>query len=485
MRIFILTAIAATITIGAIAAKADSIYICRDGVYQCRLLTPGLELDIATDNHADSITFSRPATQVEVDFADFAKTHHVETVFIKAVGGQRLAANAAMKPFAVSASTASDVVRMNVPEGATSVSTPIEITTHITQGIYITLLYDHSHYITTLHPTPIRRIQNTFICRYTIDATHAQPNCWMATLPSRVKMNMLSMPGTHDSATSAVSTSMAQTQTLTIGEQLRAGIRAFDLRPRYTAANESDISLANLEIYHGIIATGVKWHDAMDTIMTFLTQNPTETVYVNLQKENSSGSNDYSQMWRTSIRTYLQQHRTQVLQQLTANTSLGDCRGKVLVVSHNPYGSGTDYYGTVYGALTASWDDNATFNTTLNYTNSTQICPATISDNYNTTDTATKQQLIHTNLTAAATDNTSRWYLTFANVAWRLFGNNPSHYAEIHNAYIHQLLTQTVTSSETPLSGRLGIIFGDYMAADGYTPQLATDIIRHNYTYIF
>lgn len=479
MRILILTIIATIATITTQAQGADSVYICSGGKYQCRLLTPGLQLNLDTDTTADSITFSRPQTRIEVDFTDFAAHHNVQTVFIKATGGQKLTTYDSMKPYAVSASAVSDVVKLDVTPGTTTVSTPIDLLTNATKGVTITLLYDNNQYITQTDETPIRRIQNQYVCRYTFSTTGGQHGCWMATLPSRIKLNMISIPGTHDSATSAVSTGMAQTQGLTIGQQLRAGIRAFDLRPRYNASNESDIALDNLEIYHGIIATGVKWHDAMDTIMAFLKQNPTEAVYINLQKENVSGT-DYSQMWRTSIRTYLQQHRTQVLQQLSTTTSLGDCRGKVLVVSHNPYGAGTDYYGTVYGALTASWDDNATFNTTLNYTNSTPICQAKITDNYNTTNTSDKQSLLLANINAAAADNSTRWYLTFANVAWRLFGNNPSHYADIHNAYLHALLT-----TANPPSGRLGIIFGDYMSTDGFTPQLTTDIILHNYRYIY
>ncbi len=478
MRIlFLIITTLATLPQWAITAN-DSVYVCRDGIYQCRLLQPGLELNLPDDTTADSITFSRPQTCIEVDFANFAQNHKVTTVFIKATGGQRLTNYDAIRPYTVASTNASDVVRIDIGQGQTSINLPVNIITNLTKGIDITLLYDEGRYITQSDPTPIHRIQNTFVCKYTIDATNARTSCWMATLPSRIRVNMITMPGTHDSATSQVSIAMAQTQTLSIGQQLRAGIRAFDLRPRYNASDEDDITLDKLEIYHGIIATGVKWKDAMDTIVTFLRQNPTETVFVNLQKENASGNTDYSQAWRTSIRTYLQQNRQYVLQQLQANTSLADCRGKVIVVSHNPYGAGTDYYGTVYGALTASWDDNATFTTSLNYTNSTPICQATITDNYSTTNTADKQALMLTNLTAASNDNSTRWYYTFANVAWRLFGSNPSHYAEIHNAYLHNLL-----SNET-LNGRLGIIFCDYLGSNQYTPQLTTDIIQQNYRYI-
>ena len=456
---------------------ADSIYVCKNGVYENRLLEDGLEIK-AADYDCDSIVFTRPAPRVCVDFSEFAKTHRVEAVFVKSVGEQRLAVNAAMKVYAASSSTASDVVKVDVEEDATSVDIPLNIVTSVSKGITITLLYDGDKYLSMDDAAAIKTRQNQFVHRYTFVEAGARANNWMATLPSKVKFNMLTLPGAHDAATSGVSTDIAKTQSLTIAEQLAAGVRAFDLRPRYNASSEADIQLDNLEIYHGIIATGVKWKDAMDGIIQFLKDNPTETVFVNLQKESASGT-DYSSVWRTSIRTYLSTNRANVLQQITTNTTLSDCRGKVVVVSHNPYGPEGSYYGTVFGGLTASWGDDETFTTTINYTNSSVVCSATISDNYNATNAATKQGYIKANLDAANADRSTKWYYTFMNVAWTLFGSAPSAYAKTHNAYVYDLLNADTYNS------RLGIIFYDYCGDADHTPELTSALISQNYKYLY
>ena len=459
-------------------SAADSLYICKNGVYDNRLLDVGLEL---TRNEliCDSIVFTRPTAQINVDFADFAKNHKVNAVFIKSTDEKKIGTNRILSAYTAASTTASDVIKVDIEEGTTKVEVPINILTNLTKGITITLLYDGHNYLTMTDNTAIKTRQNNYVHKYTFNEADARTGNWMATLPSKVKFNMLTLPGAHDAATSSISSSTAKTQSLTIGELLTAGIRALDLRPRYNASKESDIQLDNLEIYHGMIATGVKWKDAMDTIIQFLNDNPTETVFINLQKENASGFTDYSSTWRTSIRTYLLNHKANVLQKITTTTTLSDCRGKIVVISHNPYGTEGNYYGTVYGGLTASWDDDATFTTSINYTNSTQICPATISDNYNATNTSTKQDYIKANLDAANKDKSTTWYYTFMNVAWSWFGSSPDSYAKTHNAYVNQLLQDGTYTS------RLGIVFYDFCGDSGYTYDLLPSLIQQNYKYIY
>jgi hypothetical protein len=459
-------------------AAADSIYICRNGIYENRLLSAGLELT-ASDLVCDSVVFSRPTKQLKVDFAEFAQSHTVNTVFIMSNDEKKLATNKAMAPYAASSSTASDIIRIDVATGQRFVETPLSILTNLTNGLTITLKYDGSKFFSITDSTLIKTRQNNYVHRYTFSEAKARQNNWLATIPSKVRLNMLTLPGAHDAATGSVTTGMAKTQSLSIGDQLAAGVRAFDLRPRYNASSEADIQLENLEIYHGIIGTGVKWKDAMDVIINYLKENPTETVFINLQKEDASGSNDYSSTWRTSIRSYLLANKAHVLQKITTTTSLSDCRGKVVVVSHNPYGPESSYYGTVYGGLTASWEDDATFTTTINYTNSTAICQATITDNYNATNTSTKQDYIRANLDAANSDKSTRWYYTFMNVAWKLFGSNPSTYAKTHNAYVHQLLQSATYDS------RLGFVFYDFCGDPDYTYDLLPALILQNHKYLY
>jgi hypothetical protein len=74
---------------------------------------------------------------------------------------------------------------------------------------------------------------------------------WMAMIPGNVKFNHLSLPGTHDAATSGCTlmTNYTKCQEFTIAEQLEKGARAFDLRPYYDSAD--------LTIYHGNYSTQI------------------------------------------------------------------------------------------------------------------------------------------------------------------------------------------------------------------------------------
>lgn len=458
---------------------ADSLYVCRGGVYENILLQAGMEVNLQEWGDADSIVFTRPKPVVKVDFSQMVAEKAVRRLFIKANGEQKLSTVSAMKNYTQGSSTISDVLVVDVPEGATEVEQVLNITSDLTKGITITLQLFDNTFVSMSDDSKLALRNQNFVRRYTMDATTAlrQQN-WMATLPSRMKLNMVTMPGTHDAATSKC-ISQSKCQSLTIQEQLAAGVRVFDLRPRYTASKESDIQLDNLEIYHSITATGVKWKDAMDALIAFLDANPTETVIVKMHKEKATGT-DYSATWRTSIRTYLQQHKAKLVQQLTTSTTLSDCRGKVLVLSQTPYGTENVYYDIVYGALIGAWEDDATFNTQINYTNQLKVCDLGITDKYNETNNTNKQAAIKSLLDAANTDKTTKWFMTWTNVAWKLFGKNPSEYAKAHNEYVSGLISSGAYNS------RLGIIVSDFSGDEAYGGKtLIGNIVTHNYKYIY
>ena len=295
---------------------------------------------------------------------------------------------------------------------------------------------------------------------------------WMACLPNTTPLRRLTIPGAHDAATKNCS-SVGQCQSLTISEMLNAGVRALDLRPRYTAESQSDITLSKLEIYHGMLSTGVLFKDAVADIVSFLKENPKETVIINLQKE-SSGDTDYSSTWRTAIRTCLGNNSSYVLSQLTATTTLNACRGKMVIISHNPYGNEGVYNDVVYGALTESWGDDASFTTNLLHTYGSTVAKAHVTDNYNATTASSKQAYIKANLDEASAAD-SDYYISFTNVAWTFFGGLPKDYAKTHNAW----LNGRILSGEWP--GALGIVYQDFCADSECTPELVTNLILQNH----
>lgn len=300
---------------------------------------------------------------------------------------------------------------------------------------------------------------------------------WMSTLPDYTYVRQLTIPGAHDAATKDCG-SASRCQSLSIAEMLNEGVRALDLRPRYTASSAIDIALSNLEIYHGIVATGILFKDAIADIVSFLTENPTETVFINLQKENS-GDTDQSPTWRSSIRSCFTTNRSYILQELTANATLGACRGKMVIISHNPYGTEGVYNDIVYGALTDGWGDDSSFTTNLLYTYGSAFSAAHVTDNYNASNNSEKQNYLRANFDAASS-STDDYYISFMNVAWKWTSlKNPIDYAKTHNSWLNAQLDAGTWS------GRLGIIYHDFCGDSDCTPQLLTNLILQNHRTIW
>src|SRR5262249_22917605 len=89
----------------------------------------------------------------------------------------------------------------------------------------------------------------------------------------------LTIPGTHDSgALHEPIANVAKCQTLTIAEQLDAGVRYLDIRLR----NFQDQFL----VYHGPIDQDLTFEDELATLFEFLDAHPHETVIASVKQEN-------------------------------------------------------------------------------------------------------------------------------------------------------------------------------------------------------
>lgn len=307
-----------------------------------------------------------------------------------------------------------------------------------------------------------------------MDVTEAQ-NLWMATLPGNTRYNMLSIPGSHDAATSSITNwlyvSSAKCQSETIAEQLKRGVRAFDIRPAYK--NNKALTLDNLTIYHGVATTGVLFKDAIATLVQFVKDNPSETVNVIMQKESNSGT-DQSPTWRESVRTCFAQYPNDLVQNVSADMTLDDCRGKLLIISKTPYGTENVFNDIVNGGKIEDWGDNA--NTTAAHIDNewaSKAVDASIQDSYNS-KIADKKPMIIQYFKDASSDQNSRWYYNFISEA----KDGPSKAAQSLNPYAAEQLAF--------ISGRLGLVFGDFMGSDSNGGRdILKAIINQNYKYIY
>merc|ERR1712232_930879 len=113
---------------------------------------------------------------------------------------------------------------------------------------------------------------------------------WMAPIPDDTPIADLFIPGTHESA-ALVGGDLAECQTWQLQEQLTSGIRAFDIRVKH----EGD----DLPCYHGIIKQAAIWEDVVQCFETFLSEHPTEALFMRIRREGEDG--DHSQEFTEAV----------------------------------------------------------------------------------------------------------------------------------------------------------------------------------------
>ena len=157
-------------------------------------------------------------------------------------------------------------------------------------------------------------------------------NSWMTAIDDDTKIALLTIPGTHDAATSTCA-GPGKCQTLTISGQLEHGVRAFDLRP--TMDNNSTLG----NIYHSILDTGVSMGDAMEYFDSFLKAHPGEGIIVIMRYESerqifgSIAEDNY----KTAMKNFLWDSQIYQARMAAFNKSMTmkDLRGKILIISRN------------------------------------------------------------------------------------------------------------------------------------------------------
>ncbi len=348
-----------------------------------------------------------------------------------------------------------------------TLSEGVLVTVHTADGKYYSQLFDQ------INAKDVNTLQFTV----------TQPsNLWMSTLPGNVYFSMLSTPGAHNACTGGVSTSAARCQSEDLAGLLANGVRAFDLRPRYTSNSVDDITLDNLTIYHGSVSTGVKFKDAIDVLINFVRNNPSEAVSVIMQKEDSHlifSLDDQSETWRASMRECFSDasRSPYIMPDVRNNHTLDDVRGKVSIVSKNPYGNSSNgYRDVVYGAIIENWpDDNVVNNFSCNMTlaGNWVDCQASVEDAYNSSTDTKKSQISASLLLASNNTNHSHYVYTFLSLA-----NSPASYAATLNPWTAEQIGN--------IPGPLGYVYADYQGSQNNGGNnLLRVIVEQNAKYVY
>ena len=149
-------------------------------------------------------------------------------------------------------------------------------------------------------------------------------NEWMTPLDDSLRLSQLSIPGTHDTAAYSFGGQAVITQSMTIGNQLEAGIRAFDLRigqgPAIPNCPDYDIYM-----FHGPICQGTLFRDVVQVMKNFLAAHPGETIIARVQKDYEVLPLIFSKVTEILGTSYYNGDQI--------NPTLGDIRGKIFVLA--------------------------------------------------------------------------------------------------------------------------------------------------------
>lgn len=300
---------------------------------------------------------------------------------------------------------------------------------------------------------------------------------WMGDIPDDVLVTALSIPGTHDSGCIDGPVGFAKTQNLGIAEQLNAGIRFLDIR----LAHYQD----DLHVHHDVVYMGKSYKDVLQTCVDFLVQHPSEAIIMSVKEEDRfdgplgdfAPSEVFGRLLRgepqsrENTRSFDDEFEYQTWQQLetappfynyadpsaapgqsvttvpvlTSATTLGDVRGKIVLLRRFHSGEGV-------GLDVTYWLDNTTTRSSQDeHGNPRTTTPPVyaIEDHYRDPDD--KYSLVVAHIEQAMQGDLEDLYITFSSaVTLRASG---------HSETINPRLNDYLATSP---QARIGIVAMDY-----------------------
>lgn len=153
------------------------------------------------------------------------------------------------------------------------------------------------------------------------------PQRWMSYLGDDTELSDISIPGTHDSGTKTYSSlikGLGRCQNMSIGQQLRDGIRFLDIRLTLLGMN-------NLVVAHGPVNVNLKFLNVLNSCKDFLEDNPGETIVMLVNRATSHGT-PIGYAFQLAIDMADAPFYTK-----SRLPELGEARGKIVLVSRDPH----------------------------------------------------------------------------------------------------------------------------------------------------
>ena len=323
-----------------------------------------------------------------------------------------------------------------------------------------------------------------------------QAENWMGRLPDNAYVSVLSIPGAHDAATGSgwasgmeeLGDAFARTQDLTINELWAAGIRAFDLRPC--------VYEDHLNLNHGIMPTVLHFEDVLYMLRDSLAANPSEFIVIHLLHETDGDQveNVYNQRLTSLLKS---DELKDVLVDFTKNLTVGQARGKMLILSRDRYAS-----PPVTGGYFVNWTGEANWDKQkqcriVGKGSQSSCYIQDYSDTHGTGGLTTKVNAISQLLDYSTTHKTTN----VSSIVWVL--NFASAYSKVENLFGYEIsssdgyrdnATHTHAAILDYLSakpaGPTGIVLMDYAGVDRSNDyevngrQLVEALIDNNFRYL-
>lgn len=237
---------------------------------------------------------------------------------------------------------------------------------------------------------------------------------WMGMLSNSLYLSELSIPGSHDSVARfdpvfLPGSGVARCQSLTLDSQLKAGLRAFDIR----LYQYSD----HFEIWHGIAPTDTTFENVMKYSIDFLDTHPSETIIMRAKHAGSKGNvPPFSEMFDSYLKSTYKggQYKDWVWAgdqngQFKEPPALGNVRKKIVILQDFKNDSNVPAFGMLWPQDKPSSD---IFD---------------IQDNYKFSSThknfGNKWSYIRGHIIKAMTDkNPEKWYINFTSGTGGIIG---------------------------------------------------------------
>jgi 1-phosphatidylinositol phosphodiesterase len=178
---------------------------------------------------------------------------------------------------------------------------------------------------------------------------------WMKLLSEDLNLTALSIPGTHDTMTYDATNYWAKTQSAPLWNQLRAGIRALDIRVRDVHIDVEGRD--RFKLWHGKYYLGKDFEEVLDTCTRFLETYPSETILMRLAVEGSApwGWTGNKTSFLDTFLWYVNKNKQEYLDYFwgtswwgstsqPSSPKLGDIRKKIVILQ-----SGAEWEKKFYG----------------------------------------------------------------------------------------------------------------------------------------